>query len=115
MWSVIEGTLAERPEALKRLRERRPENGNATDKASKHKRPKAPVKAPDAGLPRQPQKGQQREQGLTRKDGKAGLPSGKGGAQPQLNRRERRRLMHQAKAATDGSDGEEDGGFFEDL
>ncbi|KAM4054712.1 rRNA-processing protein efg1 domain-containing protein [Hirsutella rhossiliensis] len=114
MWSVVERTLAEGPEALRRLREAKPAGGKAVEKTPKRQQLKVSATASNAGGPPPPQK-QHKEKGPSRKDGKTGVPSTKDGAAPQLNRRERRRLMHQAKAATEDEDGEDGGGFFEDM
>ncbi|EQK99650.1 rRNA-processing protein EFG1 [Ophiocordyceps sinensis CO18] len=124
MWSIIETTMAEGPEALRRLRERRSADGKTVENIPKRRRPKAPATTSTAGrLPTPKQQkpqaqgkmGESQKEGESQRDGKTGVPSAKDGAAPQLNRRERRRLMHQAKAATDDGEAEEGGGFFEDL
>ncbi|PNY27692.1 rRNA-processing protein efg1, partial [Tolypocladium capitatum] len=105
MWSVVEKTMEEGLEALKRLRERR--SADESEPKPKRAQPKASVTKCSDGH-------QQREQNRGRRqpDGGTDVASGKKGGQPPPNRRERRRLMREAAPAVDDSD-DGDGGFFE--
>ncbi|KND94829.1 rRNA-processing protein efg1 [Tolypocladium ophioglossoides CBS 100239] len=105
MWTVVEKTMGEGQEALKRLRERR----SADESKPKPKRaePKTSTAKSSDG-----HKQQEQNRGL-QPDGKANVAHAKKGEQPPLNRRERRRLMREAGPVVDDSDGG-DGGFFEE-
>lgn len=106
MWSVVEKTMEEGPDALKRLRERR--SADESKPKPKRPQPKASTAKPSDGHEQQEQ-----NKGRLQQDGKTGVANGKKGEQPALNRRERRRLMREAAPAADESDGG-DGGFFEE-
>lgn len=128
MWAVIEKALAEGTPALEKLRDRRSpdDNGEIDDTQPpirQRSTPKAPSNAPaprhsnasraDNGASRKNQEQQQRS-------GKAPEPSTSHGDKdqhPELNRRERRRLMREALAAAPNDEDDEngDGGFFEGL
>ncbi|KJZ78938.1 hypothetical protein HIM_01711 [Hirsutella minnesotensis 3608] len=109
MWSVIEKAMEEGPEALTRLRERRTADSKGTDKKPSRQLPKAPAPKPDSGALKQ-----SKPQGQASKEPKSTAKVNKIGSQPLLNRRERRKRMHQAKAEAGKSD-EEDGGFFDNM
>ncbi|POR34036.1 rRNA-processing protein efg1 [Tolypocladium paradoxum] len=106
MWSVVEKTMEEGPEALKRLRERR--SADESKPKPKRPQPKASTAKPSDG-----HKQQERNKGRLQQDGKTDVATGKKDEQPPLNRRERRQLMREAAPAADDSD-DGDGGFFEE-
>ncbi|PHH87961.1 hypothetical protein CDD83_8175 [Cordyceps sp. RAO-2017] len=118
MWSIVEMTMAEGPEALKRLRERRPVDGNGDDGDSKRQPSTTPNKT--GGMEKRQQQQRQgkkkekqqalplREQVTKSQNGKEQAPGGT------LNRRQRRQLMREAMPAADDSDGD-GGGFFEGV
>ncbi|KEY74171.1 hypothetical protein S7711_00331 [Stachybotrys chartarum IBT 7711] len=101
LWSTIEKALQDGPHALRNIRERRPADlaGTAPPKARPAKEPSAPRAAPKKQPDQHP-----RTQGAA--------DAQRNGKQP-LNRRERRRLLHQA-GATAGESDDDEGGFFEE-
>ena len=118
MWSVVEKTMGQGPDALKRLRERR----SADESKPKLRRPQPKLstakssdgfKQQDKSEARAPQNGKVDGKLDGKLDGKTGVANMKKGEQPALNRRERRRLMREAAPAANDSD-DEDGGFFEE-
>lgn len=121
MWSVIEKALAEGKHALEKLRDRRsPDDNGEIDDTQPPIRlratPKAPSNTPASRHNSAPRKNQEQQQ----RSGKAPEPSASHGDKdqhPELNRRERRKLMREAlEAATNDEDDENgDGGFFEGV
>ncbi|KAF4581872.1 rRNA-processing protein efg1 [Ophiocordyceps camponoti-floridani] len=121
MWSVVEQAVAEGPAACVRLRERR----NAADE-EKAKRPKPRQAAAAKGRDgRKQPAGAKQEKDDDAKQVKAdGAKKGKGDGEkqrmdagsgkPQLNRKERRRLMREAVDKAE-AEAEAEGGFFEEL
>lgn len=109
MWSVVEKTMEEGLDALKQLRERRSAGDSAP--APKKYRAAANKAASNNTEPRpQAKKAQEQKHPVSAKD-----TTGKQGKeQPQLNRRERRRLMREAMPENK-SDDDDDGGFFEEM
>ncbi|KHN96228.1 rRNA-processing protein EFG1 [Metarhizium album ARSEF 1941] len=108
MWSVVEKTMEEGVEALKRLRERRCTVGSGPASRKHHPSTSSSSKKTDVRQEaRKPSEQQSRPGGKDQ-------ASKQKGDQPQLNRRERRRLMREAVSATQ-SDEDDDGGFFEGM
>ncbi|ODA82781.1 hypothetical protein RJ55_01290 [Drechmeria coniospora] len=120
MWSVVETTMEEGQEALKRLRERRSAEDTAKGGDDKLKRqaPRSSASKPKEDTKKQRQLPQKHDEGRKHhgnKEGQAGGKTGKTGEtgeMPGLNRRERRRLMREKAIKDDSDDG--DGGFFEE-
>lgn len=126
MWTVVEKTMEEGPEALNRLRERRSAEVTAATGAQPRRRtaPNSNAGKPNPTTnpttnPAQESRSQsdrpQQQQKVDKPSSttKTGASS-KGTEQPQLNRRERRRLMREAMAQAENSDEDGDGGFFEE-
>lgn len=100
MWSTMETTMKQGPDALTRLRERKTPLGNEpTAKTQRIRRPPTTAR---------PQVSKEPKQATTSKP----TIGGKEG-NPQLNRRERRQLMHRENA-NKGEDEDDGGGFFEE-
>lgn len=104
MWNTVEKAMEEGPESLKELKERRsPDESTANTQlrgASSKSRVQKPTQATEKPAANRP----------------APPPTGKHGKQPQLNRRERRKLMHKIAPPAHKSDDEDDGeGFFEEA
>lgn len=123
MWTVIEKTMEEGPEALRRLRERRPVDAPrarpGTMKKSAAKSPsRKGIGEKSSAVPateKQPLKPVPRS-GHSRDTVSAPVEEKVPAQTRQLNRRERRRLMRQTMAAASNSDQEdEDGGFFDEV
>ncbi|UKZ59325.1 uncharacterized protein TrAtP1_000640 [Trichoderma atroviride] len=122
MWSVIEKALADGIPALEQLRDRRsPDDNGEVDDTQPPIRPPSNTPAPrhnnasraNNGAPRKKQEQPQRS-------AKAPEPASSHGDKeqhPDLNRRERRKLMREALAAATNDEDDEngDGGFFEGL
>jgi hypothetical protein len=110
MWSVIEKTMEEGPEALKQLRERRFADGSSPTP----KKYRVPVKKAVSDNKAQPSRQlnpPQEQQGRT---GAGEKTRNQNSEQPAaLNRRERRRLMRETVA--NKSDEDDVGGFFEEM
>lgn len=119
MWTVIEKAMAEGLPALEKLRDRRsPDDTGEVDDTQPPIRPRptaasgTPGSRPSGGASRHSQEQQKRP---GKGPDSAAAQSSKE-SQPELNRRERRRLMREALAATKDEDDENgDGGFFEEL
>lgn len=123
LWTAVEEAMTQGPDALRRLRERRPENGLAGARGGQDKKARVaaaghgPSKAnkPEKTAPAKA-KAETKAQTQAPAHGKASGAKAANGAAgktapAQMNRRERRRLMHEAaKAKEDEDDGE---GFFE--
>lgn len=135
MWTVIEEAMEEGTEALEKLRDRRSPDGLEAKPSLKAK-PSSKAKSDDSRPPVRPParisqpastapvtKYQKQQQQSDRRSDNRSVPvENKNGKQPELNRRERRRLMRETaanagKAAEeeDGDEDEEGGGFFEGL
>jgi hypothetical protein len=110
MWSVIEKAMDEGPEALSRLRERKPTENPVRPGRPDRPRLKAPPKKPDAA-PRKP------PADTTSEKANAATSSTQGQGRPAMNRRERRRMEREkAEAAKEAEEDQDDGGgFFEGL
>ncbi|PHH61818.1 hypothetical protein CDD81_7921 [Ophiocordyceps australis] len=130
LWKAVEEAMEQGLQALTRLRERRPDVD-----ASHFQKPKRPLTKPVARLgstgqqmqaqtrapqPSQPKGAQQQTRETASKQGPAqaaqkqhGKQSKTGNNQPQLNRRERRKQMHETKALEQDDGG--GGGFFEEI
>lgn len=110
MWKTVEEAMKEGPGALRRLRERRPQNDSPAEcrterKAQKSKPATRVANATIREQQRQPRQETKEKSSTLRKEQH----------QTGLNRRERRRQMHQAKAPVVQSEGDsDDGGFFEE-
>lgn len=128
MWSVIEKALADGTRALETLRDRRsPDDNGEVDDTQPPIRPRATPKASsNTSAPRHNNasrandgaSGKNHEQ--PQRSGKAPEPASSHGDKeqhPDLNRRERRKLMREAlaTATNDEEDENGDGGFFEGL
>ncbi|KAI9166841.1 rRNA-processing protein EFG1 [Paramyrothecium foliicola] len=112
MWSVVEKTMAEGTDALTKLRERRnPDAAQAAPGPSRRAPRTASAKrnTPATQQSSQPRPAAAPQQGSQQPAG--GKQNGTK-QKPQLNRRERRRLMRETMATKDDSD--EEGGFFEE-
>ncbi|GFP53963.1 hypothetical protein ACSS6W_001602 [Trichoderma asperelloides] len=128
MWSVIEKALAEGTPALEKLRDRRsPDDNGEIDDTQPPIRPRAtPKAASNTPAPRHSNASRAND-GASRKNQEQQQRSGKAPElqssygdkeqHPELNRRERRRLMREALAAAPNDEDDEngDGGFFEGL
>ena len=107
IWSNVEQAMKDGPNALRSLRERRPQvNSQAENRpARKQQKPKANPNTVQLAA----KKPQQQE--TSRKT----APSSKDQNQAGLNRRERRRLMRETMQPAEKSEDEDDGeGFFEE-
>ena len=109
MWAVVEKTMEQGTDALQRLRERRSPSEDGPD-AERKSRPRQPQRE-RAARPA-PQQKQQENSNTRNVAGKT-----QNGAQPQLNRRERRKRMREAVAesAQNEDDAGDGGGFFEEA
>ncbi|KAH6610365.1 rrna-processing efg1 [Trichoderma cornu-damae] len=118
MWTAIERALAEGPPALEKLRDRRsPDDTGEIDDTQPPLRPRPTVPSSAAGSRHNgtSRHSQDQQQRPAKGPGSASTRGDKGN-QPELNRRERRRLMREAVTAANDEDGENgDGGFFEEL
>ncbi|KAM5379572.1 hypothetical protein ACJZ2D_003920 [Fusarium nematophilum] len=108
IWSEVEKAMKEGPRALRDLRERRSADDvqDAKQPERRHSKPKASASAPKAAPKAQPGRQAEKDKGASHVTAASGV---------KMNRRERRRQMHQAvqpvvKSDDDDSDG---GGFFE--
>ncbi|KAF4979385.1 hypothetical protein FDECE_18068 [Fusarium decemcellulare] len=112
IWSDIEQAMKEGPNALRSLRERRSTDGSQERSQPERKQSK-PKAAINTGKPAP--KTQQRQEAVK---GKGAPSNNKGESGVKMNRRERRRQMHQGiQPAVKDEDGEDDsdgGGFFEE-
>lgn len=105
MWSTVEKAMQDGPSALRNLRERR----SHTDESNAKRPPKA------TSFERQPATKPQRQPPQKQQPTNKQAASQPDGTKPQLNRRERRLLMHKNAADARKSDDEDGaGGFFED-
>ncbi|EXV04141.1 DUF2361 domain protein [Metarhizium robertsii] len=111
MWSVVEKTMEEGPEALKQLRERRSADDSAHSAPATKKH--SPTTRTSSNKPDSRQRHEQAHDQQSRAGAKDKASKQQKGEQPQLNRRERRRLMRETIAAEPDED--DDGGFFEEM
>ncbi|KAH0596298.1 hypothetical protein MHUMG1_06159 [Metarhizium humberi] len=111
MWSVVEKTMEEGPEALKQLRERRSADDSAHSAPATKKH--SPITRTSSNKPDSRQRHEQAHDQQSRAGAKDKASKQQKGEQPQLNRRERRRLMRETIAAEPDED--DDGGFFEEM
>lgn len=111
MWSVVEKAMEEGKDALTRLRERRSPDGSQGDSSSS-RRPSKPATARRTAATEESK--QPRQSVNAQRTDKQSATNKQNGTKkaPQLNRRERRRLMRDTMATKDDSD--EEGGFFEE-
>jgi hypothetical protein len=109
MWTVVEKTMYQGTEALQRLRERRSPSKDGPDSDRK-----ARTRQPQRERAARPTP-QQKQQEISNSRTVAGKTQN--GAQPQLNRRERRKRMREAVAESgqDEEDAGDGGGFFEEA
>ncbi|KID80010.1 rRNA-processing protein efg1 [Metarhizium brunneum] len=111
MWSVVEKTMEEGPEALKQLRERRSADDSAHSAPATKKH--SPTTRTSSNKPDSRQGHEQAHDQQSRAGAKDKASKQQKGEQSQLNRRERRRLMRETIAAEPDED--DDGGFFEEM
>jgi len=100
MWKTVEAAMAEGTNALVKLRERRSADGSDVKPGFKP----AKKQSSRTDAPKPAAQKQKREEQGTRAQNGAATP---------MNRRERRKLMHQQKATAGPQSDDEDGGFFE--
>lgn len=121
MWSVIEKALADGTPALEKLRDRRsPDDNGEADDTQPPIRPRATPKAPSNTSAPRHNGASRKNQEQPQRSGKAPEPASSHGdkeSHPELNRRERRKLMRETLAAATNDEDDEngDGGFFEGL
>ncbi|KAK1245125.1 hypothetical protein MKX08_004754 [Trichoderma sp. CBMAI-0020] len=122
MWSVIEKALADGTRALEKLRDRRsPDDNGEVDDRQPPIRPPSNTPAPrHNNAPRASNNASRKNQEQPKRSAKAPEPAPSYGDKeqhPELNRRERRKLMRESLAAATNDEDDEngDGGFFEGL
>lgn len=103
IWAVVEKTMKDGPEALRRLRERRSPEGSMAVKKAPAKRP---LKKPEAPALKPAER-----QNKPAANQAAAPQKGKGQPAKELNRRERRKLEREAAEARKDKDSGD--GFFE--
>ncbi|PHH79550.1 hypothetical protein CDD82_2324 [Ophiocordyceps australis] len=133
LWKAVEEAMEQGMQALIRLRERRPDVNEGDFQKAKRglTKPVARLRSPGQQMQAQTRQGPQqakqdkiaqvqpRERQSKQESGQAGQKQhGKQGktdnSQPQLNRRERRKQMREAKALEQDED-DDGGGFFEEI